>query len=131
MKHFTLKELSASTTAIQKGIDNTPNEEYTNNLIQLVEHVLDPLRELYGKPIRVNSAYRCEALNKAVNGSKTSDHMLGRAADITAGSPAENKKLYDLIKDNLEYDQLIDEKNYTWLHVSYRTSGNRNQRLKL
>lgn len=131
MKHFTLKELSASTTATQKGIDNTPNEEYTNNLIQLVEHVLDPLRELYGKPIRVNSAYRCEALNKAVNGSKTSDHMLGRAADITAGSPAENKKLYDLIKDNLEYDQLIDEKNYTWIHVSYRTSGNRNQRLKL
>lgn len=130
MKYFTIQELCASVTAKAEDIDNTPNEEHTDNLTQLVEHVLDPLRELYGKAIKVNSAYRCEALNKAVKGSKTSDHMLGRAADITAGSPEENEKLFNLVKDNLEFDQLIDEKDFSWIHVSYRDS-NRNQILKL
>lgn len=72
MKYFTIKELCKSTTAEQLGIDNSPNSEIVNNLKQLVEYILDPLRERYGKPIHVNSGYRCPALNKAVNGSKTS-----------------------------------------------------------
>ena len=120
MKYFTIKELCASSTAVQLGIDNTPNSEIVNNLTQLVDNVLDPLRDRYGKPIYVNSGYRCQALNKAVNGSKTSKHMEGLAADITVGTPVQNKKLFNLIIHmDLPYDQLIDEQNFRWIHVSF------------
>lgn len=120
MKYFTIKELCKSSTAKQKGIDNTPNSEIVNNLEQLVEYILDPLRERYGKPVKVNSGYRCPTLNKVVNGSKTSSHMKGLAADITVGSPAKNKILFNLIQElNLPFDQLIDEREFSWVHVSY------------
>lgn len=120
MKYFTIKELCKSSTALAKGIDNTPNSEIINNLQLLVKYILDPLREKYGKPINVNSGYRCPTLNKILNGSKNSHHMLGLAADITAGSPNKNKILFNLIIDlNLPFDQVIDEKNYRWIHVSY------------
>lgn len=120
MKYFTIKELCKSSTATQKGIDNTPNYEVSYNLQLLVENILDPLREKFGKPIYVNSGYRCPALNKAVNGSKTSQHMQGLAVDITGGSKEKNKVLFNLIRElDLPYDQLIDEKNYSWIHVSF------------
>lgn len=120
MKYFTIKELCKSSTATQKGIDNTPNSEIVSNLKNLVEHILDPLREKYGKPILVNSGYRSPALNKAVNGSKTSQHMKGLAADITAGSVSKNKILFNLVQElDLPFDQLIDEKKLKWIHVSY------------
>ena len=119
MKYFTIKELCKSSTATYRGIDNTPNSEIVSNLEQLVDIILDPLREKYGSPIKVNSGYRCEKLNKAVGGSNTSQHRYGLAADITAGSRLENKKLFVLIQQlNLPFDQLIDEKNYSWIHVS-------------
>lgn len=122
MKYFTIKELCKSSTAVQNKIDNTPNSEIVNNLEQLVEFILDPLREKYGKPIIVNSGYRCLALNNLVKGSKTSSHLKGLAADITAGSPKKNKILFDLIiKMDLPFDQLIDEKNFRWIHVSFST----------
>ena len=120
MKYFTIKELCKSSTATLKRIDNTPNSEIVNNLEQLVDNILDPLREAYGKPIKVNSGYRCEALNVAVGGSKTSQHRYGLAADITTGSQLENKKLFILAKQlNLPFDQLIDEKAYSWIHISF------------
>lgn len=131
MKYFTIEELTKSSTAISKGIDNTTTKEIEENLKELVEKVLDPLRELYGKPIYVNSGYRCPELNKAVGGSNTSQHMTGCAADITAGSKEENEKLFKLIKDNLKFDQLIDEKNFQWVHVSYDKNRLRNQVLSL
>ena len=120
MKYFTIKELCKSSVAVQKGIDNSPTADVISNLTQLVNNILDPLREKYGKPIRVSGGYRCPALNKAVNGSKTSQHMYGLAADITVGSPQNNKKLFELIVSmNLPFDQLIDEQNYKWIHVSF------------
>ena len=123
MKYFTIKELCKSSVAETKRIDNTPNLEIINHLECLVKHILDPLRERYGKPIYINSGYRSVALNKAVNGSKTSQHMKGLAADITAGSSEKNKILFSLIQElNLPFDQLIDEKNYKWIHVSYSTN---------
>lgn len=131
MKYFTIEELTKSSTAKSKGIDNTPTKEIEENLKELVEKVLDPLRELYGKPIYINSGYRCPELNKAVGGSNTSQHMTGCAADITAGSKEENEKLFNLIKDNLKFDQLIDEKNFQWVHVSYDKNRLRNQVLSL
>ena len=122
MKYFTIKELCKSSTATQRKIDNSPNSEIVNNLEQLVDNILDPLREKYGKPIIVNGGYRCQALNKAVGGSKTSSHCFGLAADITGGSKTENKKLFDLVQQlKLPFDQLIDEQNFRWIHVSYST----------
>lgn len=120
MKYFTIKELCKSSIGKAKNIDNTPDSKILKNLEQLVDNILDPLRKEYGKPIIVNSGYRCPALNAAVGGSKTSHHMLGLAADITAGSPTKNKQLFDLAqKLDLPYDQLIDEKHFQWVHVSF------------
>ena len=120
MKYFTIKELCKSSTATQMGIDNTPNSEIVSNLEQLVDNILDPLREKYGSPIKVNSGYRCEKLNKAVGGSKTSQHRYGLAADITTGSKLRNKQLFILAQQmNLPFDQLIDEKTYSWIHISF------------
>lgn len=120
MKYFTIKELCKSSIGKAKKIDNTPDSKILKNLEQLVDNILDPLRKEYGKPIIVNSGYRCPALNAAVGGSKTSHHMLGLAADITAGSPTKNKQLFDLTqKLDLPYDQLIDEKHFQWVHVSF------------
>ncbi len=89
-------------------------------------------RTWWGKPITVNSGYRCPELNAAVKGSKTSQHMSGQAADIDTGDRQQNKLLFEHIRKNLPFDQLIDESNFAWVHVSYRADGNnRMQVLKL
>lgn len=126
MKYFTIDELCKSSTAAQRGIDNTPTAEARKNLTELVERVLDPLREKWGAPITVTSGYRCPKLNAAVGGAKTSQHLLGQAADLSTGSKAKNKDLFNLLRaSGLPFDQLIDEKGYQWVHVSY---GPRNRR---
>lgn len=132
MKYFTIEEMTKSSTATAKHIDNTPNQTAIDNLTKLIEIVLDPLREWYGKPIRVNSGYRCKVLNKAVGSkAKNSQHLYGEATDITAGSKAENEKLFNYIKDNLPFDQLINESDFSWVHVSYREGRLRKQVLVL
>ena len=131
MKYFTIKELSHSDTAVARGIDNYPTAEAIHNLTKLVENVLDPLREKYGKPIRVRSGYRSAILNRSVNGATSSQHRLGEAADITVGSKEENQKLFEIIRQELPFDQLIDEKDFSWVHVSFREGRNRKQVLKL
>lgn len=118
MKYFTVKELCRSTKAKKLGIDNTPTEKAVENMTRLINIVLDPLREAYGEAITVNSGYRSPALNKAVGGAKNSQHMTGEAADITVGTKEGNKWLFEYIRDNLPYDQLIDEYDYSWVHVS-------------
>lgn len=133
-KYFTVAELVKSETAERKGIDNRLPKELLPNVQALIDKVLDPLREAYGKPIRVNSGFRCEALNKAVRGSNTSDHMKGRAADIvgTPNTPSENRRLFNLAQElKLPFDQLIDEKHFSWVHISYREDNNRHQVLAL
>lgn len=132
MKYFTIEEMTKSSTATAKHIDNTPNQTAIDNLTKLIEIVLDPLREWYGKPIRVNSGYRCKVLNEAVGSkAKNSQHLYGEATDITAGSKAENEKLFNYIKDNLPFDQLINESDFSWVHVSYREGRLRKQVLAL
>ena len=132
MKYFSIKELTKSATAARKGIKNDPSIQEVKNLTALIEKVLDPLREAYGKPIIVTSGYRCPKLNAAVGGSASSQHVKGEAADIrsVADTPEENKKLFDLIvKLGLPYDQLINEYNYDWVHVSFGPR-HRRQRMK-
>ena len=128
MKHFTLKEFTKSKTALKHGISNTPNKKQEKNIIELVEKILDPVREEYGNPIIITSGFRSEKLNRILGGAKTSQHMSGEAADIRSvqDTPEENKKIFDLIISlNLPFDQLINEYDYDWIHVSH---SNRNRR---
>lgn len=129
MKHFTLQELTATRT----GLENNPSPEVIENLENLVDKVLDPLREKYGKPITVTTGYRSAKVNARVGGKGNSQHLTGEAADITGGSAEENKKIFELIQSmNLPFDQLIDECNFRWVHVSSKKSGiNRKQILHL
>lgn len=131
MKYFTIKELTKSDTALRYGISNIPNKQQENNLKKLVETILDPLREAYGKPIIVTSGFRCEKLNRILGGAKTSQHQTGEAVDIRSvqDTPEENKKIFDLIqKLDLPFDQLINEYNYDYIHVSC-SDKNRKQTL--
>ncbi len=132
MKHFTLKELTRSATAQKVGIRNIPNPEAVENLTALVDNVFDILRHAWGRPIIVTSGYRCAPLNAAVGGAPRSHHTRDEAADITAGSPSDNRLLFGLAQSlGLPFDQLIDEANYKWLHISYSRSGGRRQVLHL
>lgn len=127
-KNFTLKEL----TVTSSKLSNTPNAEEICRLRVLCEKVLQPTRDAYGKAIKVNSGFRSDLVNKEVGGVSTSQHRLGEAADITAGSKTENKKLFDIIKASGEFDQLIIEYDYSWIHVSYTTKRKlRKQILKI
>ena len=132
--NFSLHELSKSETALRMGFDNTPDDEATENLRLLCEMVLQPVRDHYGKGVKVNSAYRSPESNAAVGGSKTSDHCKGMAADIEIPGVA-NADLAQFIMDNLNYTQLILE-FYTpgipdsgWVHVSYDPNNLKKQEL--
>ena len=132
MKYFTIAELCKSETAGKQGIDNRCKAEHVVTLTALVDNVLDPLREAYGKPIKINSGYRSLALNRALKSKDTSHHVRGMAADISGGSKAENKKLFNMIRSmKLPFTQLIDENNFQWVHVSYDPNDVRMQVLKL
>lgn len=131
MKHFTMGELLRSSTADAHGINNTCDISSASALKALAENVLDPAREAMGIPIYVNSGYRCPQLNRLVGGATNSQHTKGEAADITTGTKEGNKALFEYIRDNLPYDQLINEKDYSWVHVSYKKSGNRKEVLSL
>lgn len=132
MKYFTIAELCRSDAADRLGIDNRCGSEHAANLTALVENVLDPLREWYGKPIRVSSGYRCPELNARVKGVANSQHLSGQAADIDTGDRGQNKLLFEYVRTHLPFDQLIDESNFAWVHISYRADGkNRKQLLRL
>lgn len=131
MKYFTIQELTRSATARRLCIDNMPPASAVTALRELVDKVLDPLREAWGGPIRVNSGYRCPELNKVVGGTPSSQHQRGEAADITVGSRSGNRRLLALIKRlDLPVDQCIDEKGCSWIHVSHRRGHNRRLYMK-
>lgn len=121
-EHISYDEAVLSPTAIRNGIDNTPNEQQLHDMQQLAENIFEPLRKLYGKPIKINSFFRSAKLNKLVGGSATSQHAKGQAIDITGGNKAENKKLFELAK-TLDFDQLINEYDFSWVHISYSTKN--------
>ena len=123
-KHISYKEGTNSITAIRRGIDNTPNDEQLDNMVLLAEKVFEPLRVWVGGPIKINSFFRCPQLNKAIGGSTKSQHCHGQAIDIddTYGKVA-NSEMYNYIKKNLDFDQMIwefgDDDNPAWVHISY------------
>ena len=120
-ENFTLEELTASTTAKSRGIDNKPNETQIKNLSRLAKEILQPVREKWGKPITITSGYRCPALNKAVGGVATSQHLEGEAADINIGkdNPALFRLMERMVKEGkITVGQLLDENGGSWIHVS-------------
>lgn len=135
MKHFTFQEFERSETAARHSIDNTIPESLKGNIEALVDNVLDPLRQAWGKPITVTSGYRCPKLNKAVGGVATSQHLKGEAVDITTGSYVDNAKLFQLAIDmKLPFDQLIFERGDmrtgpAWVHVSHKANGNNRRQI--
>jgi hypothetical protein len=136
-KNFSLHEFTKSNTAARRGIDNNPTAEHIHNLVELCEHVLQPLRDAIGKSIRISSGYRSEALNEAIGGSKTSDHSFGRAADIelVIDGKEDNAKLYNAIKTlDLDFYQMIgefgDEEQPNWIHIAYRKDNAKKECLR-
>ena len=124
MKYFSITELTASATAQREGIDNSPTKSVHQLLLVLVEKLLAPIREAWGEPIVVSSGYRCPELNTLVGGAKNSHHLLGCAADIIAGNKADHRRLFNLIQQmhesgQIRFTQLIAERDYRWLHISY------------
>ena len=135
-EHISYKESTNSITAIRRGIDNTPNDEQLANMELIAEKVFEPLREWVGGPIKINSFFRCPDLNKAIGGSRKSQHCQGQAIDIDdTYKVVANSDMYNYIKNNLDFDQLIwefgDDNNPNWVHVSYVSKeDNRNRCLK-
>ena len=123
-EHISYREAIKSNTASRLGIDNTPSDYEVTNMVGVAFNVFEPLRKYVGGPIRINSFYRCEELNRAIGGSSRSQHCEGRAIDLddTLGYKT-NAEMYKYIKDNLSFDQLIwefgDDTNPDWIHVSY------------
>ena len=136
-KFFTLPELCASEKAKALGIVNVPDFEDIPKLLYLCEHVLDPLREAWGKPLKVTSGFRTPALNAAIGGAKNSQHMctgMEAAVDLDPGDLEQVKALAEVAKKTIFFDQLIAEGigGGSWLHVSTRMDGkNRLQVLNL
>jgi hypothetical protein len=133
--YVSLAEVTKSDTATRRGISNEPTPEHLENLKTICTEVFDKVREHFGVPIYISSGYRSAALNKAIGGSKNSDHNLGRALDLdqdNRGNGITNMEVFEFIKDNLEFDQLIGEfqradGNFEWVHVGYRKGANRKQ----
>jgi len=137
-KNLSLAEVTKSTTARRLGINNTPDDEWViENLRAIAEHVFQPLREAFGCPIYVSSGYRGPELNRAIGGSKRSQHMEGRALDLDADvfGGCTNSEIFNWIRENVEFDQMVwefgDSSNPDWVHVSYVRDGvNRKRCLK-
>lgn len=132
MKYFTLQELAHSDTAIANNIDNEIPKELIQNAKDLIENVLDKIRERYGKPVVLNCAYRSPKLNRLVGGTAYSDHLKARAADVKNNEQLQNLILEMIAKSEIDFDQLIVEKPNAkgigaWLHISYRKNANRKQ----
>ena len=134
-EHFSLAEMIVSPTAKRLGLSNTPTPEHIENMRYCCEKILEPVRNHFGKPVQINSSYRAPLVNKAVGGSKTSQHVNGQAIDFEIPG-IDNKTVADWIGDNLEFDQIILEfytkgdKNSGWVHASIKKAGgNRKMRM--
>jgi zinc D-Ala-D-Ala carboxypeptidase len=131
-KNFLLSEFTNSSTAKRLGIDNEPTKKHLRNLQRTVDFLLQPLRDAVG-PIRISSGYRNPSLNRAIGGSRSSQHCKGEALDLQFWEMGQmnNKAIYDWILDSgIEFDQMINEFDFSWIHVSLVKKGNRMQVLE-
>jgi len=133
-KNLTLAEVTRSESAKRKGISNEPTAEHLENFKKLALHVFQPIREHFLVPIHISSGYRSKALNAAIGGASSSQHCTGEAIDIDMdGTSITNAQVFNFIKDNLNFDQLIWEfgtdKNPDWVHVSYESTGKQRKQI--
>ena len=134
-ENLDLSEVIRSESAKRHGISNKPTPEHIDNFKLLAEKIFQPIREHFGVPIRISSGYRSKELNAKIGGSASSQHCKGQAIDIDQdGTSITNRQVFDFIKDNLPFDQLIyefgDDDNPDWVHVSYSRNQQRGQILK-
>ena len=132
--HISYKEATYSSTALRRGLDNTPNDEQLKCMEEVAENVFEPLRKWVGGPIKINSFFRGKPVNTAIGGSKSSQHMKGQAMDIDdTFKHKTNAEMYYYIKENLDFDQMIwefgDDENPNWVHVSYVSHRQNRKRL--
>lgn len=129
-RNISLEELTTSQTATRLKINNTPTPEIIENL-KVVAAQVQKVRDHFGKPLIISSGYRSEKLNSAIGGARNSQHTKGEAIDIQSTNGYTNADIFNYIKNNLDFDQLIWEygtrKEPKWVHISYRKSGNRKQ----
>jgi len=134
--HFSLDEMIKSQTALRKGLDNNPDGDQLEAMVDLCEYVLEPIRKYWNRPVIVSSAFRAPEVNKAIGGKNTSQHTKGQAADIEIPG-VDNLDLYHWIGQSVEFDQLIlefysGEPASGWVHVSYVSrETNRRERLRI
>lgn len=133
--HVTYREATESYTAKKIGIKNIPTEDHMFNMITLCTEIFEPLRKWVGGPIKISSFYRSDELNKAIGGSKSSQHCTGHAMDIDdVYGHKTNAEMFDFIVTHLDFDQIIwefgDNNNPDWVHVSYVENNNRRNALK-
>ena len=135
-KNLSLKEAIKSNTATRRGIDNTPDQWAINNLQGVADNIFQPIRDHFGVPIGVSSGFRGKELNKAIGGSKYSQHMIGEALDLDADiyGKVTNSDIFNYVKDNLEWDQMIwefgDDEEPNWVHISYKDDGPNRKQIK-
>jgi zinc D-Ala-D-Ala carboxypeptidase len=133
-KNLSLAEMIISAEAKRKSISNMPNDDHLANMKKLAINIFQPIRDHFKEPIHISSGYRSLALNKAIKGSASSQHCSGEAMDIDMdGTTISNAQVFDYIKNNLNFDQLIWEfgtdKNPNWVHVSYESSGKQRKQI--
>ncbi len=135
-RNLTLKEAVKSNTATRLGIDNDPDDWDIENLRAIAENIFQPIRDHFGVPIGVSSGFRCKELNKAIGGSKYSQHMTGEALDLDADMYGKitNADIFKFVKNNLHWDQMIwefgDDEEPNWVHISYKPSGGNRKQIK-
>jgi hypothetical protein len=135
-EHLDLAEVTRSDSAKRKGISNEPTPEHLENLKKLAVNIFEPIRKHFGVPIMISSGYRSKSLNTAINGSLSSQHCQGEAIDIDMDGTANgvtNKMVFDYIKGNLNFDQLIFEfgtkDSPDWVHVSFESTGKQRKQI--
>jgi zinc D-Ala-D-Ala carboxypeptidase len=131
-KHLALAEVTRSESAKRNGISNQPTAEHLVSFKKLADKVFEPIREHFGVPIHISSGYRSKELNDIIGGSLSSQHCKGEAIDIDmdgSSNGVTNKMVFEFIKENIEFDQLINEDNYSWVHVSYSSSGKQRKQI--
>ena len=131
-KNFVLSEITRSNTAKRLGIDNGPNKNHLRSIQRLITNLIQPMRDALG-PIRISSGYRNPNVNRAIGGSTKSQHCKGEALDLQFWDDGKisNKKLYDwVLSSNVEFDQMINEFDFAWIHISLKAKDNRKQVLE-
>ncbi len=131
-KNFTLAEITHSNTALRLGIKNEPTKEHLQNIQKLITGLVQPIRGALG-PLRVSSGYRSPNLNRTIGGSIKSQHCRGQAVDLQLWEKGRmnNKAIYDyVLSSNIDFDQMINEFDYSWIHISFNEERNRKQVLE-